>query len=90
MNYEIRLFRWDGSLSLIMNTEATGERDARMQALQLIQGDIAKATVSSSNNVLHSYCRVRNWITSNDNASDVKDQGLSVDSLPTSYFVELH
>jgi hypothetical protein len=74
MDFEIRLYRSDGSLSLVVNTQATGARDARMQALRLILGDIVKATISSQGVVEHSFTRIENAEIANEEFGEIEER----------------
>jgi hypothetical protein len=44
-DYEIRLHRRDGTLSLVMIVPATGDDDAKLQAKKMLRADLANAHV---------------------------------------------
>jgi len=69
MDFQLRLYRADGRLSVVLNIEATGERDARLQALHLVQGDIARAEVFANKGLVNVYRRVALDQIANDNVS---------------------
>ncbi len=44
-NYEIRLHRLDGTLSIVMKVTAVGDADARNQARTMLTADIPSAQI---------------------------------------------
>jgi hypothetical protein len=46
-DYEIRLFKADGTLSLVMMIVANGKADARFQAGAMLKGGVVKAEIWS-------------------------------------------
>ncbi len=67
MDFQIRLYRGDGRVSVVLNIEACGERDARLQALHLVQGDIARAEVFANKGLVRVYRRAAHDEITNDN-----------------------
>jgi hypothetical protein len=45
LNYEIHLFKADGTLSILMSTVATGDVDAKLRAVGMLKGGITSAEV---------------------------------------------
>lgn len=75
MDFQIRLFRADGRLSVVLNIEAVGERDARLQALHLVQGDIVRAEIFTDKGLLNIYRRVSPDEIANDNVAVSAESG---------------
>jgi len=46
-NYEVRLYRADGTLSIVMKTAANGVPEAQAAATAMLKGDIVRAEVWS-------------------------------------------
>lgn len=44
-DYEVRLYRADGALSVIMKISANGRLDAQAQASAMLKGDIVRAEI---------------------------------------------
>jgi hypothetical protein len=75
VDFQIRLFRADGRLSVVLNIEAVGERDARLQALHLVQGDIVRAEIFTNKGLLNIYRRVSPDDIANDNVAVSAESG---------------
>lgn len=50
--YEIRLHRPDGALSIVMKAMATGDIDAKSQALAMLCGGICSAQIWRDDNLI--------------------------------------
>jgi hypothetical protein len=46
-DYELRLFKADGALSVVMVTAAEGEHDAELQAVAMLKDDVVRAEIWS-------------------------------------------
>jgi hypothetical protein len=53
-NYEIRLHRPDGSLSIVMKVAAVGDTDAKNQALIMLHNGISNAHIWRDDNLVGS------------------------------------
>lgn len=53
-DYEVRLHRPDGALSIVMKVKAVGETDAERQALTMLCGEITNARIWCDGNLIAS------------------------------------
>jgi hypothetical protein len=60
---------------VVLNIEAVGERDARLQALHLVQGDIVRAEIFTNKGLLNIYRRVSPDDIANDNVAVSAESG---------------
>jgi len=55
--YEVRLFKADGAVSIVMVTTAASERDAELQAVAMLKGEIVRVEIWSEGVLLLRLCQ---------------------------------